>query len=136
MKILPVVVGDGRPGALRASSATALAAALAGRRALIVASSDLSHYPAHADAARLDARTLTAAASLDPAAVDAAIARNEREGAPGEQTCACGAGAIMTMLAAARALGGTARGGARRAATAARRRSASPTAWWATARSR
>ncbi len=105
VKILPVVVGTDDPALCRRLG-EALAAAVKGRRALVVASSDLSHYPAHDDAARLDARTLTAAATLDPVEVDAAIARNGREGAPGEQTCACGAGAIMTMLAAAKALGG------------------------------
>jgi AmmeMemoRadiSam system protein B/AmmeMemoRadiSam system protein A len=104
VKILPVVVGTDDP-ALCGQLGKALAVALGGRRALLVASSDLSHYPAHDAAARLDARTLTAAATLDPAEVGAAIARSEREGAPGEQTCACGAGALMTMLAAAKALG-------------------------------
>jgi hypothetical protein len=105
VKILPVVVGTTDPALCR-QLGEALAAALDGRRALLVASSDLSHYPAHDDAARLDARTLTAAATLDPAEVAAAITRSEREDAPGEQTCACGAGALMTMLAAARAMGG------------------------------
>ncbi len=39
---------------------------LAGRRALIVASSDLSHYPSWKDAVLADRRTLEAIASLDP----------------------------------------------------------------------
>lgn len=44
-----------------------LARALAGRRALVVASSDLSHYPTADAAVEADTRALSAIATLDPA---------------------------------------------------------------------
>jgi MEMO1 family protein len=74
-----------------------LAAALAGRRALLIASSDLSHY--------LDAR---AAAAMDRTVVDCvqrfdpeALMRTLRE----QPDHACGGGPIVSVMLAARALG-------------------------------
>ncbi len=102
--ILPIVAGTTDPE-LCARLGASLAAALQGKRALIVASSDLSHYPTHLVAARNDAAVLTAAVSVDPDQVATTIAHLERQRDPGEETCACGEGAIMVMLAACRALG-------------------------------
>jgi MEMO1 family protein len=79
---------------------------LAGRRALIVASSDLSHYPSYRDAAAVDRRTLEAIASLDPDRF-----RSAASVSPGRVanlvTCACGEAPVMAAMAAARALGAT-----------------------------
>ncbi len=47
----------------------ALANILRGKRALIVASSDLSHYPVYKDAVRVDRNTLEAILTLDPGTV-------------------------------------------------------------------
>jgi hypothetical protein len=85
----------------------ALAAALRGRRPLIVASSDLSHYTAAADAERVDRATLAAIALCDPAALTQAIDTAMRSGLPGLATCACGEAPIRVALAAAAALGAT-----------------------------
>jgi len=104
--ILPLVVGDDEPGAC-ARLGRALAAALAGRRPLIVASSDLSHYPRRADAAAVDRAVLAAVASLDPAAVRREISAQMRRDVPGLATCACGEAPILVAMAAARALGAT-----------------------------
>lgn len=83
----------------------ALAEGLKGRRALIVASSDLSHYPAPEDATRVDAETLRAIVKMDPAAVHATIQQQMGKGTANLATCACGEGAILAALAAARELG-------------------------------
>ncbi len=79
---------------------------LAGRRALIVASSDLSHYPSYRDAAAADRRTLEAIASLDPDRVRSDASAEER-GTPNLVTCACGQAPVMAAMVAARALGAT-----------------------------
>jgi len=84
----------------------ALAKALAGRRALIVASSDLSHYPAYDDAVRVDHATLAAIAAFDPDSLDAAF-RAPMGDVPNLLTRACGAGPILAATVAARALGAT-----------------------------
>jgi AmmeMemoRadiSam system protein B len=70
-RIVAAVVG--RPGlALAERFGRALARALAGRRALIVASSDLSHYPPRDAARAADLEVLAALATLDAPAAAAA----------------------------------------------------------------
>jgi hypothetical protein len=101
--IVPVVVGSADPESCRRFG-RALAALAAGRRLLIVASSDLSHYPEQRVAADVDRRTLEAIASLNPEALaelEARAATQQR----GVDTCACGEGPIRVAMEAARALG-------------------------------
>lgn len=95
-QLLPVMVRDQRAPAAEALG-HALATALRGRRALLVASSDLSHYQPQPVARALDAGLLRRLAAFDPQAVLGA----EAEGAG----YACGSGAIAAVLWAARDLG-------------------------------
>jgi AmmeMemoRadiSam system protein B len=95
-RLLPVMVRDQRPATTEALG-RALAATLRGRPALLVASSDLSHYRPQRVAERLDAELLRRVAALDPPGVLSA----EDEGAG----YACGAGALAATLWAARELG-------------------------------
>jgi MEMO1 family protein len=104
--VLPVIVGDEDPR-LCARLGVALANVLSGREALIVASSDLSHYPSHEDAAAADRAVLAAMAWLDPEGLRATIAREERAGRRGLDTCACGRAPVRAALSAARTLGAT-----------------------------
>ena len=90
-QIVAVVVGSEDAAVLTRFGRT-LARLLQGRRALIVASSDLSHYPSWRDANVVDRRTIEAIASLDPDRFRAA-AENGVRGAPNLDTCACGDGA-------------------------------------------
>ncbi|UCF66984.1 MAG: AmmeMemoRadiSam system protein B, partial [Acidobacteriota bacterium] len=104
VKILPAVVGS--PDLDLASRfGQALADALGERRALIVASSDLSHYPDYEDAAAIDAAVLKAVASLEPSTVQDTIERLMRHPPARLSTCACGQAPILAAMAAARALG-------------------------------
>ena len=103
-RILPLVIGAPDP-ALCQRLGAALGKVLRGRRALLVASSDLSHYPAARDAAVVDRRVLDAVLALDAGRVRAAIAAEMARGVPGLGTCACGEGPILATIAAARALG-------------------------------
>jgi MEMO1 family protein len=104
--VLPVIVSDEDPH-LCARLGVALANVFASRRALIVASSDLSHFPSYEDAAAADRAVLTAMAGLDPDALQAAIAHEEHAGRRGLGTCACGLAPVLAALAAARTLGAT-----------------------------
>ena len=88
-KIIPVIVGEA-DAAQAGRFAAALAKVLAGRRALVVASSDLSHYPSAGNAEVVDRRTLEAIASLDLASLSAAIRAQEARRIPNLSTCACG----------------------------------------------
>jgi hypothetical protein len=103
-KILPVVVGSRDP-VLCARFGEALAAAAGSTKILIVASSDLSHYPRYEDAVRVDRETLEAIASLDPGRYRAVTAGAMTRGAGELGTCACGEGPILAAMAAAKKLG-------------------------------
>jgi AmmeMemoRadiSam system protein B/AmmeMemoRadiSam system protein A len=103
-RIIPAVVGSGDP-ALCERLGRALGRALAGRKALVVASTDLSHYPAAADAGGTDRRVLSAMAALDPFALRKAVEEEMARGVPGLDTCACGEAPVLVAMAAARALG-------------------------------
>jgi len=103
-KILPLVVGAPDPE-LCERLGQALGKMLRGRNALVVASSDLSHYPSARDAAAVDRRVLAAVASLDPVRFRSAIAAEMSRGVGALATCACGEAPILAAMAAARALG-------------------------------
>lgn len=103
-KIVPIVVGQPEPEAC-ARFGRALGKVLKGTRVLIIASSDLSHYPAQRDAVPTDARTLEAIATLNADALGAAVSRSERARIDNLATCACGEGAIRVAIEAARVLG-------------------------------
>jgi AmmeMemoRadiSam system protein B/AmmeMemoRadiSam system protein A len=105
-RILPLVVGAPDPG-LCERLGQALATVLRGKNALVVASSDLSHYPSAQDAGEVDRRVLAALASLDPPRFRAAIAAEQARGVRGLSTCACGEAPVLAAIVAARALGAT-----------------------------
>lgn len=82
----------------------ALAKVLKRRRALIVISSDLSHYPTKKNAEKADALTLTTIARMDPSRVESLMRVLDL---PNLETRACGEAAIIAGMTAARALGAT-----------------------------
>jgi hypothetical protein len=94
--IVPLVMGH-QSRATIAALADGLASALASRRALLVASSDLSHYHDSHRAGMLDRVIVDAVNRFDPEAVERALARD-----PGH---ACGGGPIVSVMRAARTLG-------------------------------
>jgi hypothetical protein len=77
--------------------AQGLSSALSGRTALLVASTDLSHYHDRATAARLDGRVMRHVSVFDPDGLLDAL-----EAFPQH---ACGGGAAVAVMRAARALG-------------------------------
>jgi AmmeMemoRadiSam system protein B/AmmeMemoRadiSam system protein A len=105
-RIVPVVIGSPDIG-ICTRFGEALAGVLKNRRALIVASADLSHYP-HADAAEdVDGKTLAAMEKLDPALLQKVTQSQMRRGIPNLHTCACGEAAVMAAMSAAKAMGAT-----------------------------
>ena len=77
--------------------AVALASALRGRRALLVASTDLSHYHDRAAAARLDATVIECVSRFDTDALQAALDLRPEH--------ACGGGPTVAVMRAAQLLG-------------------------------
>jgi AmmeMemoRadiSam system protein B len=94
--LLPVMIHHPDPGLARALG-RGLARVVSGREALLVASSDLSHFYTQAEAAVYDAEFLRQLEALDPEGV----LRVEEEG----RGFACGRGAVAAVLWAALELG-------------------------------
>ena len=105
-KIHPAIVGTTEPN-LCVTFGEALARAIDERKVLIVASSDLSHYPGYEDAARVDRKTLEAMSSLDPDVFRSATSEQMNEDVTNLGTCACGEAPILAAMAAAKKLGAT-----------------------------
>jgi AmmeMemoRadiSam system protein B len=96
LRIVPMLMGSQSRREVDALGA-ALGKALAGRRALLVASSDLSHYQPAAVANRLDAAVVDAVGRFDD---EWLLVRLETE-----DNVACGGGPVVAVMKAARALG-------------------------------
>jgi AmmeMemoRadiSam system protein B len=95
-KIVALVMGWQTPATMRGLG-DALAAALQGRNALLVASTDLSHYQDAETAARLDAVVIEHVARLDADGLQGALEVRPEH--------ACGGGPTVAVLRAARQLG-------------------------------
>jgi AmmeMemoRadiSam system protein B/AmmeMemoRadiSam system protein A len=103
-RIVAAVVGRPDLGLCKRFGTT-LAKLLEGRKALIVASSDLSHYPDYDDAVAVDTRSLEVLARMDPSALQRSYRNQLSNGKPGLSTCACGEAPTLAALYAARELG-------------------------------
>jgi MEMO1 family protein len=103
-RIVPVIVSSADP-ALCARFGEALAAVMKTRRTLIVASSDLSHYPSASQAEDVDQKILTAMTRLDPPGLKSAMEAQMSRKIPNLATCACGEAPILAAIEAARRLG-------------------------------
>jgi MEMO1 family protein len=105
LPFVPLLMGFQTAATIRAL-ADALVATLRGTRALIVASTDLSHFFDRATASRLDRATASLVAGLDADGLLAALERYP-EGERGRYVM-CGGGPAVSVMLAARALGATA----------------------------
>jgi AmmeMemoRadiSam system protein A len=105
-KIVPVVIGE--PDAeICTHFGLVLAKVLKGKNALIVASSDLSHYPPYSEARAIDRQTLQAMLDLDPKSFGLKNETLMQGKVTNLATRACGSGPVMAVLAAAKSLGAT-----------------------------
>jgi AmmeMemoRadiSam system protein B len=96
IRIVPLVMGWQTADTIRAL-ADGLETVLRGRHALLVASTDLSHYQSAAAAARLDAVVVDLVSRLDADALQTALDRRPEH--------ACGGGPTVAVMRAARQLG-------------------------------
>jgi hypothetical protein len=102
LPIVPLLIAFQRRATIEAL-AEAIASAFAGRRALLVASTDLSHYFEASTAATLDARVQRAVARFEPEGL-LHLYEQYPETERGRYV-ACGGGAAIAVMKAARALG-------------------------------
>ena len=94
--LLPMIMGQ--QGWSQAQKLAEIVAKLAvGRRLLLIASTDLSHFHNAAKADELDQRIVKAVAAFDPAAFWSLIDNRQAE--------ACGAGPLLSVMLAAQKIG-------------------------------
>ena len=103
-KLLAAVLNTNDLKSLKTIGAV-LAASLKGKKALLVISTDFSHYPGRAAAAASDGAMRLAIESLDPELVWTASRFLLNKKIPGLETCACGEAAVEAGMTAARLLG-------------------------------
>ena len=94
--IVPLVMGH-QTHQTTCALADGLASALESRRALLIASTDLSHYHDAPHAAKLDHVIVDGVTRFDPEAIERALAKFPDH--------ACGGGPLVAVMRAARALG-------------------------------
>ncbi|MGQ9597915.1 MAG: AmmeMemoRadiSam system protein B [Anaerolineae bacterium] len=103
-RIVPIVVRE--PSLENAKAlADALVRALSSQPALLVASTDLSHYHPYTEAQQIDQIALQAIISLDPQVVLDSPRRCAELGLGGEPLTMCSPGTVMTTLFAVRQMG-------------------------------
>jgi hypothetical protein len=96
LPIVPLVMGY-QTASTAVALGEAIARAIAGRRALLIASTDLSHYHAAPDAAALDRVVIECVSRFDADALQRALDRNPDH--------ACGGGPTVAVMRAARLAG-------------------------------
>jgi AmmeMemoRadiSam system protein B/AmmeMemoRadiSam system protein A len=104
VKILPIIVG--KPDIdMCTRFGKALSGVLRGKKVLIVASSDLSHYPHFDDAIKVDNKTLKTIAGLNPKEIVSVMQSQMERNIPQLVTCACGEAPIIAAVITAKELG-------------------------------
>lgn len=102
--IVPVMMGWPSRENTQALAA-ALVEVLQGRDVLLIASTDLSHYPTYESAVEVDGAILTAVETMDLEVFRRTISEQMSRGIPNLLTTCCGEGAIAVVLEAAPGLG-------------------------------
>lgn len=103
-KILPIIVGE--PNIEMCTRfGKALAEVLKNKKALIVASSDLSHYPKFDDAIKVDNKTLKTIATLNKEKIVSRMQDQLDKSIPQLVTCACGEAPIIAAVSFANEIG-------------------------------
>jgi MEMO1 family protein len=95
-RLTPILVGD-QSFAICRKLAEPIVQACRGKRVLLIASTDLSHFHPYQEAKRLDQVVLDRVASFDPTGLSKDIEKGTCE--------ACGGGPVITVMLAARELG-------------------------------
>jgi AmmeMemoRadiSam system protein B/AmmeMemoRadiSam system protein A len=103
-RIVPILMGTDDEETVQAL-ADALLAVLPRQGVVVIASSDLSHYPSYDDALTVDGATLAAIETFDPAQVRETIDASMAHGYPNLVTCACSEGPILVTMRVAAGLG-------------------------------
>ncbi len=95
-KIVPILFGNTKDDSYQ-KLAKALADNL-GKNDIVIISTDMSHYPSHEDANRIDQKTLEMIKTADVAKLESHITDIEIQNVPEEQTVICGVDGVKTVM--------------------------------------
>jgi AmmeMemoRadiSam system protein B len=101
-KILPLIFGSEDKDWQKL--AQVILRKIKGRKVLIVASSDLSHYPSYEEARKVDRETLGAVLTLDPLEFKKRVIELAKRAIPNVQTLMCAQDSVKTLLEVAKNL--------------------------------
>ena len=102
--IVPIVIGS-VPIEKAEKIAKVIAGAAKGKRVLLVASSDMSHFPNAKDARAVDSEVIKAVSQFDPRRVMELAEALPKKGIPNLDCALCGASALVTVMLAAKEMG-------------------------------
>jgi MEMO1 family protein len=102
VKIIPIVVGSSDPE-FASDVGKKLGRIIKDKNILVIASSDLTHYPAFEVSRKVDRETLRAVLTMDETVIAKAFKKGETE--TGVETSACGAGPVITLVSAMKEAG-------------------------------
>jgi len=105
--IVPILLGRSSLSELKELSSV-LANAIKGKNVLLVASSDMSHYPSYEDAVKVDRKTLSLIETFNPQQVFNAEEQALRRDVQNLSTALCGLSSVVTVMIAAKELGANA----------------------------
>jgi AmmeMemoRadiSam system protein B/AmmeMemoRadiSam system protein A len=102
-KIIPIIVGEPDIN-MCTKFGEVLARIMKDKKVLIIASSDLSHYPDFNDAVKEDNKTLKTIAGMNLNDITSEMQNQLEQNIPQLVTCACGEAPIIAAIAAAKAM--------------------------------
>lgn len=105
--IVPLVMGTSPMRELK-EIGKALASVIKKKNVLLVASSDMSHYPTYRDATEVDRSTLSIIETFNSEQVFRSEAQALKRGIGKLSTTLCGLGSVVTVMSVAKELGGNA----------------------------
>ncbi len=106
-KLVEILIGGKDPGlcAEVADGLTAILKEHPDKRTVLIASSDMTHYPPYEDASRIDRAALDALVSMDEQQIRERLKALESEPVRDLHCVLCGVGAVLVTLRAAKGLG-------------------------------
>jgi AmmeMemoRadiSam system protein B/AmmeMemoRadiSam system protein A len=102
--IVPMVIAGDLSYGDSEKIAEAIVEAVGDKKVLLVASSDMSHFPSYKDAYEVDLRVLDAVAEFDPKDLMRLNSSLMRKNIPNLDCVLCGQGALITVMLAAKGL--------------------------------
>ena len=103
-KIVPVVMGDSTKSDCDMLS-NALASVLKGKNVLLIASTDMAHYPVYDEAVKADKATMSAVETMDTDLIRERLDKYLKRGVRELHCMLCGRGAVLVVMNVAKKLG-------------------------------